>query len=90
MENIVNLTQEEVKAYKDIAKQIQIMTYNIGQVQVSIRQLNDIKAQIVQKYLIQSKKLKQFTDGLKSKYGDGVIDIVNSRYIKQEKKYGNV
>ncbi len=90
MENIVNLTQEEVKAYKDIAKQIQIMTYNIGQVQVSIRQLNDIKAQIVQKYLIQSKKLKQFTDGLKSKYGDGVIDIMNGRYIKQEKKYGSV
>lgn len=90
MENIVNLTQEEVKAYKDIAKQIQIMTYNIGQVQVSIRQLNDIKAQIVQKYLVQSKKLKQFTDGLKSKYGDGVIDIMNGRYIKQEKKYGSV
>lgn len=76
------ITDEELKELNDFQQNINVVTYQLGQIELSKHNLEKEKEIIVAQYEQLLLKEKELGDKLKEKYGDSQLDLKTGEIIQ--------
>ena len=78
------ITDEELKELTDFQQNINVVTYQLGQIELSQHNLNKEKEIIIAQYEQLLLKEKELGDRLKEKYGNSQLDLKTGEIIQNE------
>ena len=76
------ITDEELKELNDFQQNINVVTYQLGQIELSKHNLEKEKEIVVARYEQLLLKEKELGDKLKEKYGDSQLDLKTGEIIQ--------
>ena len=76
------ITDEELKELNDFQQSINIITYQLGQIELNQHNLNKEKEVIIAQYEQLLLKEKELGDKLKEKYGNSQLDLKTGEIIQ--------
>ena len=76
------ITDEELKELNDFQQSINVVTYQLGQIELSKHNLEKEKEIVVARYEQLLLKEKELGDKLKEKYGDSQLDLKTGEIIQ--------
>lgn len=83
MENVTNLTNEELNQLKDLQQKQQVLVNNFGEIEFQIQVLELQKEKLVEQLETIKTEENQLANDLSKKYGNGSIDLEKGVIIKQ-------
>jgi predicted nucleic acid-binding Zn-ribbon protein len=78
------ITDEELKELNDFQQSINIITYQLGQIELNQHNLNKEKEVIIAQYEQLLLKEKELGDKLKEKYGNSQLDLKTGEIIQSD------
>jgi predicted nucleic acid-binding Zn-ribbon protein len=78
------ITEEELKELNDFQQNINIITYQLGQIELNQHNLNKEKEVIIAQYEQLLLKEKELGDKLKEKYGNSQLDLKTGEIIQSD------
>lgn len=76
------ITDEELKELTDFQQNINVVTYQLGQIELSQHNLNKEKEIVIAQYEQLLLKEKELGDRLKEKYGNSQLDLKTGEIIQ--------
>lgn len=84
MENRVKLDESEIQKIMDIQQRANRLSMELGKIELSKLSLDKKKDQVVSMLPELEKDENLLMEILKSKYGNGTIDLETGEFVKQE------
>ena len=84
MSKVKVLTKEEIENIKNVREDFQILVNNVGDVEITIMNLNKRKKELEKKLLEIQSKESQITLDLEKKYGKGNISLETGEFTPIE------